>query len=167
VAAFGIALGTSSVIVPVSPAAFARGPSWEFADAQPFTVPAALCGFKIRVRFPTDRSYFKVLKAADGSVVFLSNGFIRVSYENLQSGRTVTEVEPGPSKTTVFADDSIEAVAGGHNGIFLMPADAKRFGLPTVSVTVGRLTETVAADGTIMSLSLRSHVLVDVCTALR
>jgi hypothetical protein len=50
--------------------------------------------------------------------------------------------------------------------MLLAPADAKRFGLPAVSVTAGALRFSVAADGTITSLSLNGHVLVDVCAAL-
>jgi hypothetical protein len=48
----------------------------------------------------------------------------------------------------------------------LTPADAARFGLPALFVSAGALTESVAADGTITSLSLNGHVLVDVCAAL-
>jgi hypothetical protein len=40
----------------------------------------------------------------------------------------------------------------GRTGNFLSPADAKRFGLPTVSVTAGALTGSVAPDGSITSL---------------
>jgi hypothetical protein len=57
-------------------------------------------------------------------------------------------------------------VAKGRTGNFLSPADAKRFGLPTVSVTAGTLTGSIAPDGSITSLSLHGHVLVDVCAAL-
>jgi hypothetical protein len=56
----------------------------------------------------------------------------------------------------------------GRSGPFpiLTPADAKRFGLPTVGVFSGRLAFSIAADGTITSLSLHGHVAVDVCAAL-
>jgi hypothetical protein len=54
----------------------------------------------------------------------------------------------------------------GHNAMVLTPADAARFGLPALFVSAGALTESVAADGTITSLSLNGHVLVDVCAAL-
>jgi hypothetical protein len=55
----------------------------------------------------------------------------------------------------------------GLNGLFfLTPANAQRFGLPTVSVTAGKLAFSVAADGIITSLSLDGHVAVDVCAAL-
>ena len=46
------------------------------------------------------------------------------------------------------------------------PADAARFGLPGFFVSAGGLTLTVAADGTITSLSMDGNVLVDLCAAL-
>jgi hypothetical protein len=91
---------------------------------------------------------------------------VTVSYTNQQTGKTITENESGPAKPTVFPDGSLTVTAGGRNANFLTPADAKRFGLPTVSVSVGRLTLLVAPDGSITSLSLRGHVAVDVCAAL-
>jgi hypothetical protein len=45
-------------------------------------------------------------------------------------------------------------------------SDAKRFGLPPVSITAGRLAFSVAANGVITSLTLHGHVLVNVCAAL-
>jgi len=41
-----------------------------------------------------------------------------------------------------------------------------RFGLPTVSVTAGKLTFSISANHVLTSLSLRGHVLVNVCAAL-
>jgi hypothetical protein len=99
-------------------------------------------------------------------MTFLSTGSFKASFKNLQSGKAITEGLSGPAKPTVSADGSLTSVAGGHNGFFLTPADAKRFGLPTVSVTVGRLRFSVAPDGTMTSASLHGHVLVDVCAAL-
>jgi len=58
-------------------------------------------------------------------------------------------------------------VHAGRNGPFILaPADAKRFGLPPVSVTAGRLAFSVAANGVLTSLPLHGHVLVDICAAL-
>jgi hypothetical protein len=165
VAAWGGLLAMFGAVVAASPS-FARGPKWQFANIPTFTLPAALCGFKIQVTPVVDKSYFKVLKTSDGSITFLSTGQAKLSLTNLQTGKTITEGVSGPAKPTVSSNGSLTEVAGGHNLITLSPADAKRFGLPTVSVTVGRLTESVAPNGTITSLSLRGHVLVDVCSAL-
>ena len=152
-------------MVTASPA-FARVPEWQFGAPVPFTLPASFCGFEVGVAFPADESYFKVLKASDGSMTFLSTGLVTVTYTNLQTGKALTEDESGPAKPTVFSDGSLTITAGGHNGIFLTPAEAQQFGLPTVSVTVGGLQESVAPDGSITSLTLNGHVAVNVCAAL-
>lgn len=158
-------LGMLGGMITSSPA-LARGPGWQFADAQPSTLDASFCGFEVGVAFPVDQSFFKVLKTSDGSMTFVSTGLITVSYTNLQTGKTITEDESGPAKPIVFPDGSFTVTAGGHNGLVLTPAEAQQFGLPTVSVTVGGLQESVAPDGSITSLTLNGHVAVDVCAAL-
>jgi hypothetical protein len=97
----------------------------------------------------------------------LVTGSLKVSFTNVSTGKAVTENATGPGKVTVHPDGSITAAGGGHGLLILAPADAKRFGLPTVSVTTGRLTASIASDGRITSLSLHGHVLVNVCAALR
>jgi hypothetical protein len=163
--ALGAMLGICAGVVTAAPA-FARGPQWQLVDVAPFTVPASSCGFEVGVAFPVNESYVKALKASDGSTTFLETGKFEVSYTNLQTGKTITENESGPGTTTVFADGSITLTAEGHTGIFLTPADAHRFGLPVLSVTAGRIQQSIAADGTITSLTLNGHVLTDVCAAL-
>jgi hypothetical protein len=75
--------------------------------------------------------------------------------------------ENGPGKFFGHPDGSFTEVHTGRNGPFiLLPADATRFGLPAVSVTAGKLTFSISANGVITSLSLNGHVLVDVCAAL-
>ena len=114
-----------------------------------------------------DKEFGKILKVADGSMTLLGTGSLQASFTNLQTGKTITENISGPAKITVQPDGSLTALAKGHSGKFLLPADAARFGLPTVSVLAGALTESLAPDGTYTSLSLQGHVLVDVCAALR
>jgi hypothetical protein len=158
-------LGTFAGVLASSPALAGRGHKWQLESFKPLTLPAAFCGFKVRV-VPVAKAYFKVLKASDGSMLFLATGTLKVSLTNVHTGKTITENASGPSKVTVFPDGSFVTAAAGHNLNFLMPADAQRFGLPTVSVTTGSITSATAADGTITSLSLHGHVLVDVCAAL-
>jgi hypothetical protein len=156
-------LGTLGGVVTAAPA-FARGPQWQLLDAQPFTTDS--CGFPVAVAVPVNSSYTKLLKASDGSTILLTTGQLDVSYTNLQTGETITENESGPGKTTVFPDGSVTLAAGGHNGIFLAPADAQRFGLPALSVTAGSLQQSVASDGTITTLTVNGPVLVNICAAL-
>jgi hypothetical protein len=167
IVALGALLCVLGGVVTASPALAGRGHKWQLGSAEPFTVPALFCGFKVRVTFPVNKEFTKILKTADGSMTFLFTGAVTASFTNLQTGKTITENMNGPGKATIGSDGSITEVHTGRNGpFFLTPADAKRFGLPTVSVTAGRLAFSVAADGTITSLSLNGHVLVDVCAAL-
>jgi len=166
IVALGVLLGVLGGVVIASPA-LARGPKWQFEPAEPFTLPSLFCGFEVKVTPVVDTEFGKILKASDGSMTFLSTGSLQASFTNLQTGKTITENVSGPAKITVLPDGSLTALATGHTGKFLVPADAARFGLPTVSVLAGALTESIAPDGTYASLSLQGHVLVDVCAALR
>ena len=165
IVALGALLGMLGGVVTASPA-LARGQKWQFLPAKPFTLPASFCGFKVRVAPVVNKGFGKILKASDGSMTTLMTGSFKISYTNLGTGKAITENLSGPGKVTVRSDGSVTVAAKGHSGIVLTPADAKRFGLPTVSVTAGGLTESVAASGAITSLSLHGHVLVDVCAAL-
>jgi hypothetical protein len=156
-------------VTAASPA-LARGPKWQFQPKSPRTLPAAWCGFEIRVTYPVNREFRKILKASDGSIITLSTGSVTESLTNLETGKTITENVSGPSKTIIFPDGSFTAVEHGRNELNLTPALAARFGLPTVSVTVGlrSASGTFAPDGTvtsITSLSLHGHA-IDMCAAL-
>jgi hypothetical protein len=167
IAALVALLGVLGGAVTASPALAGRGHKWQTGPAKPFTLPASFCGFKVRVTPGVNKEYTKILKTADGSKTFLFTGAFGASFTNLQTGRTITEKMSGPGKATIHSGGSITEVHTGRNGPFILtPADAKRFGLPTVSVTAGKLRFSVAANGVITSLSLHGHVLVNVCSAL-
>jgi DNA-binding beta-propeller fold protein YncE len=166
IVALGALLGMFAGALTASPALAGRGHKWQVVPEAPFTLPSLFCGFKVRVTPQADKRFSKLLKASDGSMIFLNTGIIKVSFTNLQTKNTITENVSGPVKVTVSPDGAMIVAAKGHTGNVLPPADAKRFGLPTVSVTAGALTGSVAADGSTTSLSLRGHVLVDVCAAL-
>jgi len=165
-AAAGALLGLLAAALTAAPALAGRGHKWQYVPAKPMTVPAVYCGFKIRLTFPADKEYGKLLKAADGSMISLFTGSFKVSFTNLSTGKTITENASSPLKQTSTSRYLILS-NGGHVGLLLTPADSKRFGLPTVSVTAGRLTAKIAtASGAIASLSLHGHVQVNVCAAL-
>jgi hypothetical protein len=114
------------------------------------TLPAVYCGFKIRLTFPTDKEYGKLLKAADGSMITLFTGSFKASFTNPGNGKTITENLNSPLRQTATSRYLILS-NGGHVGLLLTPADAKRFGMPGVSVTAGRLTSKIAtATGAIL-----------------
>ena len=147
-----------------SPALAGRGPKWEPRPVTPFTLPAAFCGFKVRVTFPVDKEYGKALTAADGTT--LITGSLTATYTNLSTGKAITEKLNGPGKIT-RRPGSLTVAVKGRSGLFLSPADARRFALPTVAVTAGAQTVTLALpSGALTSLTLHGHVLVNVCAAL-
>ncbi len=167
IVALGALLGMVGGAVTAAPAlAGGRGPNWELTDAEPFTLPADFCGFEVLVTEPVNMEFFKVLKTSDGSMTFLITGFTSVSFTNLSTGKTITVPVPGTGMTTVSSDDSFFLAAHGPLVVILAPADAQRFGLPTLSVTTGAFRQSVAPDGAITSLSLDGRVLVDVCATL-
>src|SRR5215470_12155150 len=140
IVALGALLGMLGGVVTASPALAGRGPKWQPPGGPPFTLPALFCGFRVRVAFPVNHEYTKVLHHADGSTTFLFTGAVTASYTNLSTGKTITVPQTGPGKATIYADGSITEVHTGRSGPFVLtPAHAKQFGLPTVSVTVGRL----------------------------
>jgi len=171
IVALGALLGMFAVVLTASPALAGRGHKWELVQTGPFTVDKSFCGFTIGVTFPgISKEYIKVLKAPDGpdgTEIVLLTGAIKVTYTNLSTGKAISLIEAGPGKVLNHADGSATAAIKGINGpIIFSPADAQRFGLPTVSVTAGALTTSFAADGTITSVTLHGHVRLDLCTAL-
>jgi hypothetical protein len=166
IVALGALLGLFGGVVTASPA-LARGPKWEFLPKTPLTLPAEFCGFEIGVTFPVNREFFKVLKASDGSMIFLATGSVVNSFTNLETGKTITENVSGPLKFTVFPDGSSIALERGRNEFIpIPPSEAARLGVPPVSVTVGKRSVSFAPDGSMTSFSLHGHVAVDVCAAL-
>ena len=166
IVALGALLGMFGGVVTASPALAGRGHKWQFLPAAPFTLPATFCGFKVRVAFPANKGYIKILKASDGSVVTLETGSVKISFTNRNTGKTITEVLSGPGKLTTHPDGSVTIAGKGHEPTVLSPADAKRFGLPALGVIAGHTTISVDSSGNITSLSHKGHVLVDVCAAL-
>src|SRR5262249_11798589 len=148
------------------PALAGRGPRWEFVPAEPFTLPADFCGFEIGISWPVLNEYTKILKAADGSMIFLTTGVDKVAATNLSTGKSGTSNISGPAKVMPFPDGSVTFEGTGLQGLVLSPADAERFGMPTVGVTAGARTESIDADGNVTSFSLQGHVVLDTCAAL-
>ena len=166
--ALGALLGMLGGVVTASPAlADGRGAGWQFLPLPPtFTVDPVFCGFEIQGTVLDNKGFVKALKTADGSMAFLTTGTDKVSLTNPANGNTITANISGPIKEILFPDGSATFVGKGHQFNLLAPADAARFGLPGFFVSAGGLTLTVAADGTITSLSMDGNVLVDLCAAL-
>jgi hypothetical protein len=166
IVALGMMLGLAGGMVTASPAMAGRGDGWQVAPAQPFTLAASFCGFKVRVTFPVNKEYSKILKTSDGTMTSLVTGSLQVSFTNLETGKTITENVSGPAKFTAHPDGSLAFLGRGRGFGVLTPAHAQRFGLPILGVTAGAVTEQVAPDGSTTAISLHGHVAVDVCAAL-
>jgi len=166
IVALGVMLGMLGGMLTASSALAGRGPKWQFLSAQPFTLPAEFCGFKVRVAFPVHKQYIKVVKSSNGTVITLATGAARMSFTNRNTGKTITSNVSGPGKGTVYPDSSALFALKGHSAAIFPPDLAQRLGLPAVSVTAGALTARFDPDGNLTSLSLHGHVLLDVCAAL-
>ena len=168
IVALGALLGMFGGAVTATPAlAGGRGDGWQFVTVpSPVTVDPAICGFPIQATLLVGKEFVKALKTADGSMMFLFTGTLKASLTNPANGKTITENLSGPAKEIVFPDGSVTFLEKGHQFVLLFPAEQARFGLPGFFVSAGALTIAVATDGTITSLSLNGHVLVDVCAAL-
>jgi len=165
-AALGTIVALCAAALTASPALAGRGHKWHLVPARPFTLDARYCGFRVGVTLPVRHEYTKILKAADGSMTTLTTGALTATFTNLRTGKAITEDLSGPGKVTLSPDGSVIVTEKGHNGLFFLPADAHRFGLPTLTVTTGPVTESIAPDGAITSLSRHGHILVDICAAL-
>jgi hypothetical protein len=167
IAALGAAVGMLAAGAASPALADGRGGGWQFLPLAPtFTVDPVFCGFQIQGTTLDNMGFVKELKTADGTTAFLTTGADKVSLTNPANGTTITANISGPFKTIVFPDGSVTFAGTGHQFNMLAPADAARFGLPGFFVSSGGLTLSVAADGTITSLTMHGNVLVDVCAAL-
>jgi hypothetical protein len=127
IVALGALLGMFGGVVTASPALAGRGPKWQPpGPAPPFTLPASFCGFKLRVAFPVNKEFTKVLKTADGSMTFLFTGAVTVSYTNLQTGKTITVPENGPGKFFGHPDGSLPRCIRGGTGPSFCRQPARR-----------------------------------------
>src|SRR5215470_13734609 len=134
IVALGAMLGMFAGVATASPALAGRGPKWEFQQApDPFFVDPSYCGFGVEVT-SVSKEFEKILKTQDGAVIFLTTGSFEHSYTNLSTGKTITVNESASGRATVNADGSVTVVGTGVSPNFLNPAEAERFGLPTVAV---------------------------------
>ena len=121
----------------------------------------------VHVDIPVNNEYSKLLKtSADGSTITLFTGSLTGSFTSLATGTTITENVSGPSKLTVFPDNSAMVAFRGLTLLVITQAQARQFGVPPVSVIAGATAVSVDPGGTFTSVSPKGHVLVDICAAL-
>jgi len=168
IVALGAMLSMLGGAVTASPAlAGGRGDGWQLFPFEPGAV-TGFCPFGVFFDFPVNNAFQKVLKSPPGgSTILLLNGSLRISFTNVDTGKTITENASGSGKAIVHPDGSLSIRQTGHLGLItLQAADAERFGLPPLGVIGGVLHEEIAPDGTFTSVSIQGHLLVDICAAL-
>jgi len=156
----------SIVVGGLAQPADARGPKWQFAQADPFTLPAEVCGFPVLVEPIRNEEYSKATENPDGTLTIQITGFFSSRYTNLDTGASIAAKISGPITVVVAPDGSFDLTAHGRNGIIFLPEDAARFGFPGISIMSGRFTEHLSADGTFTAADLEGTVQLDVCAAL-
>ena len=168
IVALGALLGMFGGAATATPAlAGGRGDGWAFVTelGQTFTLDS--CGFPIVLKFDVVNVFGKGFTAPDGSMIFLDNGSLKGTWTNPATGKSISVNAPGPTKATVSPDGMTITLADtGPTAVLFTPADAAVLGVPPVSVFAGKVTETLDADGNLISGSSVGHVLVDFCTAL-
>jgi len=167
IVALGALLGMVGGVATASPAlAGGRGDGWEVFPFEPGTA-TGFCPFGVFIDFPVNNAFQKIVTSPPGSLILLLNGSLRISFTNVDTGKTITENMTGSGKAIVNPDNSLSIRQEGHLGVItLEAADAKRFGLPPLAVIGGVLFEEVAPDFTYTSVSMQGRILVDVCAAL-
>ena len=112
-----------------------------------------------------DKSFTKEFKTKEGTTAFLTTGTFKVSFTNVDTGKTITGNATGPATMTVFPDHSATLTFHGVSLIIFTPDAAALFGTPTVFLESGRSTASFAPDGDLTSFS-KGHIRLDVCAAL-
>jgi hypothetical protein len=108
------------------------------------------------IDFPVNNAFQKIVTSPPGSTILLLNGSLRISFTNVDTGKTITENVTGSGKAIVNPDGSLSIRQEGHLGLItLESADAERFALPPPGVIGGALFEEVAPDGTYTSVSMQ------------
>jgi len=165
--ALGALLSMFGGVATASPAlAGGRGDGWELFPFEPGTATGA-CPFPVFIDFPVNNAFQKIVTSPPGSLILLLNGSLRISFTNVNTGKTITENATGSGKAIVNPDGSLSIRQEGHLGLITLDAaDAQRFGLPPLGLIGGVLFEEVAPDGSYTSVSMQGRLLVDICAAL-
>ena len=120
IVALGALVGMVAGLMTAGPALAGRGPKWEIAPVEPFTLPADYCGFPVGFSWPVRNEYSKILKAADGSMIVLITGVDKIVATNLSTGKAVTAKHLRSAKPC-FRDGSVTVTSTGLSGFVREP----------------------------------------------
>jgi hypothetical protein len=165
------ALGTlalSLILVGVvAPSAGARGDGWEFAAADPVTLPASVCGVEVNVTFPVNREYVKTVSETDTELVSRETGSLRIRVENADTLEALTVNASGPGTFTVDLTTGVVTVEGeGRWLLFFDAPDQAQFGIPGLMLVSGHFVQSQDTNtGDILSLSYHGRTR-DICARI-
>ena len=129
VVAFGAVL---AVLVP-APRAFASKPHPD----QPFTIPAAVCGFAVLVQIPVDGEQSNTTTLPDGTTVTRFQGAFKETLSNTITGKTISVNASGPGTVTQAPGSSVPPDRVARRGYHLRDEWSSNLGFQTSSTTPG------------------------------
>jgi hypothetical protein len=175
IVALAALLGLVAGAATASPAlAGGRGDGWVFNSPESGTLDAAtpddpfgVCPFEVDyAQQGMDKSFTKTYTTPDGTTVMVKNGVVDTTFTNPANGKTITTRDSGITTATSYPDGSFTAVQNGAAWTgFPAFIDPASFGLPALFESAGKLTVSFDSNGN-PSISLKGHILVDICAAL-
>jgi hypothetical protein len=156
--AFGAIL---AALVPASQASAAKP-----HPDQPFTVPAAVCGFAVLVQIPADGAQSNTTTLPDGTMVTNFSGVFKETFSNTVTGKTISVNASGPGTVTQAPGSSVLQIASlGVATTYV--TNGAQFGLPNFFYYAGPFNfSTDTSNDTLVSVSRFPNVKTDICAAL-
>jgi hypothetical protein len=153
-----VAIAVLANFVPAG-TAWARGGDWQKVDNQPLDAP---CGSTtVRVTFPVDREYYRIITLKDGTQDQQITGRLVTNFAT-DSGASVSHNTSGPTDLLTHPNGDFEVVQRGALGDpgFFLPS-----GHPDIFVGSGLLDDIFHPDGSITYVTTPHHI-IDVCAEL-
>jgi hypothetical protein len=157
-----LAFGAILVALLPTPQAFAAKPHPD----QPFTVPAAVCGFAVLVQIPADGGQSNTTTLPDGTTVTSFSGTYKETFSNTITGKTINLNASGPGTVTQAPGSSVLQIASlGVATTYV--TNGAQFGLPNFFYYAGPFNfSTDTSNDTLVSVSRFPNVRTDICAAL-
>jgi hypothetical protein len=138
-------------------------------DKEPLDAPTdeyaagEICGFPIRVEYPTNKEFIKTFYDADGEVVRqIVTGQLTVRVTNLVTMESLDANVSGPGRFIPNPDGTLTIVATGNWVLYTFATDVTGAG---IWLTTGRMRLVIGLDGDVVEADL-PHETTDVCALL-
>ena len=91
IVALGALLSMLGGVATAAPAlAGGRGDGWQLFPFEPGTAEG-FCPFGVFIDFPVNNAFQKIVTSPPRSTILLLNGSLRISFTNMDTGKTITE----------------------------------------------------------------------------